>query len=58
MSEFFEKQSIQFQTISLLLPIYVMHRQQGLSESEALDKAKAEIDFVIKNCGGYLKPTE
>lgn len=58
MSDFFEKQSIHLQMVSVLLPIYVLHRQKGLSEADALDKARAEVDFVISSCGGFLKPSE
>ena len=51
MSKVFEVESFKNQVLSNLIPLYVMHRQAGLSESDALTKAREEIRFIFENSG-------
>lgn len=51
MSDVFELESFKNQVLANLIPLYVMHRQKGLSEDDALAKAKEEIQFIVKSLG-------
>lgn len=51
MSDSFEIETFKNQLVANLIPLYVMHRQKGLSETDALAKAREEIQFIAKACG-------
>lgn len=51
MSDSFEIESFKNQLISHIIPLYVLHRQSGLSEADSLAKAQEEMRFIVKTCG-------
>lgn len=51
MSDTFELESFKNQLVANLIPLYVMHRQNGLSEADALAKAREEMQFLAKSLG-------